>query len=334
MELAEFKDWAVEMGHLAGWAHHANAHFEVRDTRLKRAAIEMGHLKTWRRRGRGRDRGSEMSPLKHLFKHIVAAAAPLRTWGEGNVLDHVIRHVPIEFADLPPAFDGFRILHLSDLHIDALPELASTVAGHLSRLEADLCVLTGDYRYRDEGSCHPAYEPLSQVLGAVRARHGIVGVLGNHDFMEMAAELEEMGVRMLINASRPVRKGDDELWVIGLDDPHYFGCDDLGAALRGVPDGSFRVLLVHTPEIIAEAERAGMHVYLCGHTHAGQVRMPLLGPPTYNATCARRHGRGLWRHGRMFGYTSAGVGATLVPVRFFCPPEIVLIELRRAAAQS
>ena len=115
--------------------------------------------------------------------------------------------------------------------------------------------------------------------------------------------------------------------VVGLDDPHYYGCDDLPGALQGVPEETFKVLLVHSPELVAEAETHGIGLYLCGHTHGGQICVPFLGPVISGANCSRRYIRGAWRHKRVQGYTSAGVGVSVVPVRFFCPPEIVVIEL-------
>jgi len=125
-----------------------------------------------------------------------------------------------------------------------------------------------------------------------------------------------------------LRRDRESAWVIGLDDPHYYGCDDLPAALRDVPSEAFKILLVHTPEIIKEAEEYGVDLYLCGHTHGGQICLPLIGPIVINANCSRAYARGVWKYKNLQGYTSPGVGTSGVPVRFFCPPEIGLIELR------
>ena len=117
------------------------------------------------------------------------------------------------------------------------------------------------------------------------------------------------------------------VWVIGVDDPHYYGCDDLPGALESVPSEAFKILLVHSPEIIEKAEAAGIDLYLCGHTHGGQICLPLLGPLISNSNCARKYTRGQWQYKHLQGYTSPGVGTSGVPVRFFCPPELGLIEL-------
>jgi predicted MPP superfamily phosphohydrolase len=142
--------------------------------------------------------------------------------------------------------------------------------------------------------------------------------------------LERMGIRMLINEGLELRHNQDSLWLIGVDDPHYYGCDDLPGALRGIPPEAFKILLVHTPELIKEAEACGVDLYLCGHTHGGQVCLPLIGPIIANTNCPRQYTRGIWKYKNLQGYTSPGVGTSGVPVRFFCPPEIGLIELRCA----
>jgi predicted MPP superfamily phosphohydrolase len=118
------------------------------------------------------------------------------------------------------------------------------------------------------------------------------------------------------------------IWVAGLDDAWDYDCADLDRALTNVPAGSFRILLAHSPDTIGQAAASGIHLYLCGHTHAGQIRLPLIGAVTAPATCERRFLQGRWRQGAMEGYTSSGIGCSLVPVRFLCPPEIGLIELR------
>ena len=122
-------------------------------------------------------------------------------------------------------------------------------------------------------------------------------------------------------------RGGTRRWIIGVDDPHHYGCDDLDGALEAVPANAFKVVLAHSPEMFDQAAAAGIHLYLCGHTHAGQIRLPWIGAPLLNADCPRAYAHGQWQHGAMLGYTSAGVGCSLLPVRYNCPPEIVLIEL-------
>ena len=300
------------------------------DLREKRRLIEAGHLRAWRRQGRG----SFHLENVHLTRTLLLAAlyvTGLLRRGERNALDIRVRRVQLELPDLPMALNGFRILHLSDMHADAIAGLAQGVCDRLEGMEADLCVLTGDYRYDIEGPCAAVYPQMQEILGCVRATHGILGILGNHDFGEQALQLERMGVRMLMNDSVEVRRNGASLWVAGVDDPHYYGCDNLPEALARVPQDAFKILLAHSPELYEEAAGLSVNLYLCGHTHSGQICLPGGIPILVNANCPRRLVRGAWRHRRMQGYTSAGIGPSLLPVRFNCPPEIVLIECRTRA---
>lgn len=249
--------------------------------------------------------------------------------GRANALRPVVRELRLEFPNLPSSLDGFRLLHLSDFHIDGVDGLAEVLAESLASLPVDLCLLTGDYRFNVRGPCDDVYPRMRYVLNAVQSRHGIFGILGNHDCADITLELENMGVQMLINEAAPVGPSDTPLWVIGVDDPHFFGCDDLRKASEDVPEQDFKLLLAHTPEMFAEARAAGIDLYLSGHTHAGQIRVPGIGALMQLADCPRQYAFGHWRHESMQGYTTAGVGCSLLPVRFGCPPEIVVIELAR-----
>ena len=161
-----------------------------------------------------------------------------------------------------------------------------------------------------------------------------MAILGNHDTTAMAGELAEMGAAVLVNEAREIRRGGESIWIAGVDDPHYYGCEDLEGTLRGIPRGAFTVLLVHTPEMVEEAAEAGVNLYLCGHTHGGQIRLPLVGPVVVNTNCARKYAWGPWHHGAMRGYTTYGLGSSVVAARFRCPPEMGLIELRAAPDRS
>jgi len=249
--------------------------------------------------------------------------------GLANALCPVVRRLRLEFDNLPPGLDGFRILHLSDFHIDGVDGLAEIVANQLASLPVDLCVLTGDYRFKTGGPCDGIYPRMRRILGAIQARHGMVGILGNHDCADIAIELEKLDVRMLINEAIQVGPPDAGLWVIGVDDPHYYRCDDLAGAMKAAPPSGFKLLAAHSPEIFREAARTGVDLYLAGHTHAGQIRLPLIGGLT-NARCPRAYTRGHWRHGLMQGYTTAGVGCSLLPIRFGCPPEITVLDLAKS----
>lgn len=234
------------------------------------------------------------------------------------------------YQDLPEELAGFRILQLSDLHLPGrFPRFAETAAALLQGIEVDLCVLNGDYRWGYYGPADHVSGQLRHILSGVRSRFGTVACLGNHDILAVAELLESSGIPILFNEGAPLHVGNAVLWVCAIDDPHVFRCDRLELALRDAPPGAFILLLVHTPERIAEAEKAGVSLYLCGHTHGGQIRVPVLGALSKNAKCTREQSMGKWRSGSMLGYTTTGLGTTDVPVRFLCPPEATVITLRR-----
>ncbi|ETW94847.1 MAG: hypothetical protein ETSY2_49070 [Candidatus Entotheonella gemina] len=300
------------------------------DLLLKRQHIEQGKLKTWSRYGRLKDHQDHPARDRILWHGLKLLGLYAR--GEANVRNPVVRRVEFFFDNLPDAFDGFTILHLSDLHIDGLPDLADNLRARLHAFDVDLCVLTGDYRFGTQGPCHQVYTQMEHLLTGIKTRSGIFGVLGNHDCFDMVAAFKRMGLNILLNESLAVQRDGQQIWLAGVDDPHYFGCSDVSLAFADVPQNAFKLLLVHTPEIYAEAAQAGVDLYLCGHTHGGQICLPWIGPIETHATCPRRYVRGRWQHGPVQGYTNVGCSASGVPVRFFCPPEIGLITLHRTAA--
>lgn len=298
--------------------------------RLKRRAIELEHLEAWFSQGRGGFHFENCEPLRAGLKAVLKLTG-LRARGERNCFNHVHTHAVLHCSGLPGAFEGFTILHLSDLHADGLPGLAAAISRQIHGQDIDLCVLTGDYRFEVSGPCHNVYPAMQEIINAVHARHGIIGILGNHDFYEEAEALERMGVRMLINQSAAVERGTERLWIAGVDDPHYYACDDLDAAMADIPQGACVILLAHSPELYREAQRCKVNLYLCGHTHGGQLCLPLLGPVLLNADCPRSMCAGAWSYKGMAGYTSAGTGSSMVAARFLCPPEITVLELRSPA---
>src|SRR5262249_9095188 len=223
----------------------------MEDFQQKRRLIEQGQLTSWARRGRGAFT-VEHVPFHRTLLQAIFRAGWLRTRGERNPRNAVVRTLRFTFDSLPSAFCGFTILHLSDIHADGLTGLSENLSRRLQELQIDICVLTGDYRYKLHGPSHQVYPHMEKILASINARYGIVGVLGNHDAMEKVPVLERLGVTMLVNQSFPLSHGGDTIWLVGLDDPHYYGCDDLPGALHGVPAEVFKILLVHTPELATE----------------------------------------------------------------------------------
>ena len=252
-------------------------------------------------------------------------------WGKGRreLLNPVVRENEVLLGDrLPPEFDGFRLLHLTDLHIDMDEGIVEAVSKAVAPLEYDVCVMTGDYRNKTIGDFGKAVSLMRKLRPALKGE--VCGVLGNHDFAEMVPELEEAGYRILLNEAAVLRRGGASIAIAGIDDPVIFETGDLAKALRGVPAGSVKVLLSHSARVAPEAEKAGVALLLAGHTHGGQICLPGGYMVLRNEGLPRRYLKGPWRMGNLQGYTSAGCGASGIPCRINCPAEVVLHTLRRA----
>ena len=153
-------------------------------------------------------------------------------------------------------------------------------------------------------------------------RGPVYGVLGNYDFILMVPELEEMGIRILLNECEAIWRGDEAIYLAGIDDAHYYRIADIDKAAAEDSDDTFSILLSHTPEVYRQAAYAGFDLFLSGHTHGGQICLPGSIPITLSSVLPRRIGSGPWNYGEMKGYTSVGVGCAVVPVRINCLPEI------------
>jgi uncharacterized protein len=268
----------------------------------------------------------------HVFGAI-ARLCGLYGLGRGNALAPRLIELDFSFPDLPRAFDGYRILHLSDTHFDFLPELAERAADMLSGIDVDLLALTGDIHGHHRAPLGDSVAPLATMLDGLRVRDGHIGVLGNHDPAEMAEALERLGFAVLINDSITLNRAGQKLVVTGLDDVHRFYTAAADRALADAPPG-FRIALVHSAEMADRAETAAYSLYLCGHTHGGQLCLPN-GRPIFTRLRRCRFGaRGEWRWGRMIGYTSHGLGISGVPLRYNCPGEMTVITLRRRGAEG
>jgi hypothetical protein len=239
----------------------------------------------------------------------------------------VLRRNDIRFKNLPLSFDGYKILHISDMHVDmserAMKHLVELIAG----LRYDLCVLTGDYRGDTFGPFEASLEGVERVRSHLSGP--IYGVLGNHDTIQMVPGLEAMGIRILLNECEAIAREGQHIYLAGVDDAHFYRMDNLEKASQLIPDGAFSILLSHTPEIYRQAAHARFNLMLSGHTHGGQICLPGSIPITLESALPRRMGAGAWRYNDMIGYTSVGAGSSIVPVRLNCPPEITLHCLHR-----
>jgi uncharacterized protein len=265
--------------------------------------------------------------IHSLIRYALKVAGLLRR-GTKNTAQIQVRHHHIRDPRIPQAFRAFTILQLSDLHIDKCPLAMQRLAEIVGELSYDLSVMTGDYR----GETYGPYDAALAGLARIRAKLSgpVYGVLGNHDTVRMVPQIEQMGIRMLLNESVAVERGGERIHLAGIDDAHFYRVDNIEKAALAIPDDAFSILLSHTPEIYRQAAHANFNVMLSGHTHGGQICLPGGIPIELNAVLPRHMGSGAWKHHSMLGYTSVGAGASVVAVRFNCFPEVTLHHLEPA----
>jgi len=255
---------------------------------------------------------------------------------------HFIEIVPQTFLvpGLPEAFHGFRIVQLSDIHLEHFTEdffLRHAVA-KINSLKPDLVLLTGDYitnnLHGPDDGAYAAMPHCGEILSHLECplRYGI---LGNHDVAVDAPAVLDMlrthGVTPLVNAHAPIERAGERLWLAGVDDC-YFGAPDLSLAIPDAP-GAPVLLMCHEPDymdsVIRHPRSPYIDIVLSGHSHGGQVRLPFAGalelPPM-----GRKYSMGHYRFGKTSLYVNRGLGTVGLPVRFNCPPEITHITLQPA----
>src|SRR5579872_4741419 len=240
----------------------------------------------------------------------------------------------IWLSELPEGFRGFRILQLSDIHHSLFVPLShvAAVVELSNRLKPDLVALTGDFVSYSRASI----EPVAEILGGLRARGGVVAVLGNHDFRVGAdaveSALRRQHIQVLRNRHRLLHRGGATLCLAGVDDYGYGA--DLEQALRGTPEGAATILLAHNPRLVTAAACRGIGLVLSGHTHGGQVNVPLLGTVYGRSPEGMRFKKGWDRLGGTQIYVSRGIGTIVLPVRWRCPAEVPLLELEPHQCES
>lgn len=297
----------------------------------RRAAIERGTIASTPLGERPRSPMPE--PVKAAIR-LGLKSVGLWSRGMANARDVRLHGIELALAGLPAGFDGYRVLQISDPHFDMGPGMAGAIIAAVDGVQADLCVLTGDFRDADEPTFteFEILEPLAAITQAVAAPDGFLAVLGNHDAAAMVPHIEDLGIRVLINETIELERGGSVLRVTGLDDVHEFYTPAAAAALAAhEPGEEGRIALVHSPEMAGEAAAAGYALYLAGHCHGGQICLPGGRPVITHLLRHKDLHTGLWRLGGMTGYTSPGAGVCGLPVRYNCRGEVTLFTLRCGA---
>lgn len=279
-------------------------------------------------------RGTHFFHLENWYSMhglIRAGFALLGLHGRGrrNALNIRRRENEVRLRRLPAVFEGYRLLHLSDLHLDMSPAYLERLIEIVRTAEFDSCVMTGDFRYRTYGPHAPALAALARLRPHLGA--SVHAVLGNHDTVRMVPGMEALGIRVLMNESADIERQGGRLTLVGIDDAHYFRTHNFDKAMAEVAADACAILLSHTPEPYRHAAHAGLCLMLSGHTHGGQICLPGGIPVLTDSDAPRSIARGPWQYHGMAGYTSVGCGSSIVDLRFNCLPEITVHRLGRAA---
>jgi predicted MPP superfamily phosphohydrolase len=292
---------------------------------------------------------AQISPTRPItrrkfLKGSLLAAAGLAVYA-GEIERHYISvtHHAAAIKGLPPAFEGARIAQLSDIHLDEYSEplFVEHAVNVINDLNVDFVFLTGDYVTNGIGSHSFNVGAAWQCANILRnlkcqLRYAI---LGNHDVAVgskiVSTAMKDNGIPVLVNSYTPLERGGSRIWLSGLDDwdagrPKI----DLAipAAIRGIAEEPV-ILLCHEPDYADQVAKKGaaqdVALMLSGHSHGGQVRLPLFGPLILPPG-AKKYVAGWFRFGNMQLYVNRGLGTIGVPFRFDCPPEISVITLNRA----
>ncbi len=271
--------------------------------------------------------------LYALLAALVAGVA-LAVWAFVIEPDRVVvRRESLSLPGAGPALDGLKVAAISDIHAGS-PHIDAgklrLLVEETNRLGPDIVVLLGDYVIQDVvGGEFIEPEVTAESLRALRAPLGVFAVLGNHDWWldgeRVSRALSSAGVRVLENDAARVESGGRGFWVAGLADL-WTRRPDVSKALGKVVDDAPALLLTHNPDVFPDIP-ARVALTLAGHTHGGQVYLPIFGRPVVPSKFDQRYADGHVREGGRNLFVTSGVGTSILPVRFRVPPEVCLITI-------
>jgi predicted MPP superfamily phosphohydrolase len=278
------------------------------------------------------------SKRRVFWLSLFAALALSLSWAAGVEPGQLrVRSEEMTSPHWPAAVPKLRVVFIADLHVGA-PHVPIARVDKLvaiaNRADADVVLLGGDYIAHVLFGEKVAYDAIARSLGALRARHGVYAVMGNHDHWDgevgrLKDALSAAGIVVLENEARRIAVPGGHVWLVGLGDSTTRHLEP-EKAFRGVPFASPMVepviVFAHDPSVFASVPRE-VSVILAGHTHGGQLRVPFFGA-VFNASRAPlRHSRGIIQeHGKQM-YVTAGIGTSVLPIRFNCPPEFAILTI-------
>ncbi len=247
--------------------------------------------------------------------------------GIANSKRLVVTCQTVVIPDLPPPFEGFRLLHLTDMHLRRHSTRGEELLAQVEHLRPDLVCLGGDYAFTALSTAD-----VEEFFRRLTARWPVAAILGNADYRDdLGPPVHERWaqlVPMLTNTAMCLKRQETCLWLTGVDDPHT-GRDCLPAALTMVPPDVPVILLAHSPEVILRPLDPRVRLILSGHTHGGQICLPDGKALYHNTGLPACYSSGRHTVNGATLYVSRGIGSTRLPIRLSCLPEITLFTLTR-----
>jgi predicted MPP superfamily phosphohydrolase len=275
--------------------------------------------------------------VKIIAVALVVIVLVLGVWSfviEPNSL--VVNEVPVALTNWPSSFDNLKIAVISDLHVGSPyinAKKVERVVATTNNAQPDMIVILGDFVIQDVvGGKFVEPEAIAASLKDLHAPLGVFAVLGNHDWwldgLRVQRALEAVGIRVLENDVQEVRRDGQSIWLAGVGDV-WTGHAEIQSTLRKIPERQNIIVLTHNPDIFPELP-ATVSLTLAGHTHGGQVNLPLLGRLQVPSRFGQRYAAGLIKEGSKQLFVTTGVGSSLIPVRFRVPPEIAILKINAA----
>ncbi len=299
-------------------------------------AISFGLALAWRRWRKGRVNPSQtVAPYLNVFfgVHLFLSLCAI----DGFLIEPFsiqVTHHEFSFDRLPAQGLPLRIVQLSDPHVERTTMRERKLVPLVDELQPDLILLTGDYLNLSYLGDETAQRDFRTLASQWHAPYGVYAVRGSVDSTALTERLfAGLDIVVLENESVRLDIEGQEIYLVGVACSHDLSVDipRLDQALRGVPPDSFKILLYHSPDLIEAASERGIDLYLTGHTHGGQIRLPLYGAIATSSMYYKQYEAGLFQEGRTHLYVSRGLGlegGNAPRARFLCRPEVAVHTLR------
>lgn len=272
--------------------------------------------------------------IKKIFFGVIIAGLGLAIWSvfiePGNVR---FKEYPIYVKNWPAELSGFSIAFITDIHVGSphiTLEKMQSIVERTNALKLDMVLLGGDYVIQGVIGGHSVLsKDIVAVLSKLRAKNGVFGVLGNHDWWDDATrihhEFDEQQVQILEDAAEYINVNSKGFWLAGISD-YTEGAHDINKALSIDSRNDPIIVLTHSPDIFPDIP-SQVRLTIAGHTHGGQVYVPFLGRPIIPSKYGQRYAIGLIEENGKQLFVGSGIGTSILPVRFMTPPEVSILKL-------